>query len=592
METRISALTAATARILAGKPYDNGASRLDISALLAFWKENKFPMLSLDHTGCSLRELPEFKADWQRHKVVFDSLRAEYVALRDRWAQAGIACLMIKSSRTPPSFPYTSDNLDLLVRKSQEEAARAILREQGYVELKHIEEPRKFLFRKFRGGEGVSAIHIHTQVGWEVGFLDNETLWAAAEHPADDPADTVPSAADVVLITLAHGLYENKEYRLADILKIRSCCQSGKIDWQYLERNAGRRGWHDGLCFGLLVFSDIEKAVWNDSSVPAPVLDACRNSLERDPVLSRYYRKISGRLSITLPFRISFIISKYLFYKKVLADRRTSLLTKACDLIRTLFNGLKLKLHIHSQLPRLVTFSGPDGSGKTQHARTLLKSMNACALKTVYFWNRVESSTLVRRGNDLIKTLTGKKREAKGGDTVAPKRREWLENPLLRCLWAYAVAIDLSLDYLLHVRLPLALGKIVVCDRYVYDAAAEMESHLPPGDRFNRLAVRLMLALAPRPHIAYFLDIPNAVATQRKDEDTDADFLRRQREAYTRLTRRFNLCVKKTDGDFNLIADEIVGEVLNPYFDGFRTFINGLFLSNPSQLNPRHTGAK
>src|SRR5205823_442021 len=98
-----------------------------------------------------------------------------------------------KSAGNEPSFPYTSDNIDVLVRPAQGPTAREVLRRLGYVELRNIEEPHKFLFRKFHGGRCVSAIHVHEEVAWLVGFLDDDALWERARQAPDDPAVTVPS---------------------------------------------------------------------------------------------------------------------------------------------------------------------------------------------------------------------------------------------------------------------------------------------------------------------------------------------------------------------------------------------------------------
>ena len=56
-----------------------------------------------------------------------------------------------------------------------------------------------------------------------------------------------------------------------------------------------------------------------------------------------------------------------------------------------------------------------------------------------------------------------------------------------------------------------------------------MEVSLPTEDRLNRFAIRVMLALAPKPNIAFLLDIPNDVCAQRKDEDTGTEYLNQQR---------------------------------------------------------------
>jgi glycosyltransferase involved in cell wall biosynthesis len=45
--------------------------------------------------------------------------------------------------------------------------------ELACVELWNIEEPQKFLFRKFESGESVSAIRLHGRVKWEESFLSS-----------------------------------------------------------------------------------------------------------------------------------------------------------------------------------------------------------------------------------------------------------------------------------------------------------------------------------------------------------------------------------------------------------------------------------
>jgi len=591
METHVSTLTATAVRIAAGTNHDEGKNP-DIPALLAFWKENKCPLLALNHDSLkTLENSPEFNTAREAERNLLSSLKSEYDLVRRQWAKAGISCLVIKSGGTFPSFPYTSDNLDVLVREEQEQAARAILQEQGYVELRNIEEPKKFLFRKFNGGDCVSAIHLHTQVGWEVGFMDEDSLWHRARPSPDDETIIIPSAEDIILITIAHSFYENKRFRLSDIMKIRECLQQGMIDWDYMDGVARQRGWIDGLHFCLLLYTHLEKTLWGEASIPPESISAWKNSLKRKSSVYRYYRR-TLRSPVTLPYKISFTFSKVLYYKKILHDQHYSFGRRIADVIRTLMYGIKLKLRVRPQPSFLVSFSGPDGSGKTQHAQTLIKAVRQCGIKTKYCWSRTATSGLFRFCSTCAKILMRNKVEVRKSGSGVAGRREQLRNPLLRFLWSYLVAADMIFTYFFRVRLLMLRGKVMVCDRYIFDAAAEMACSLFPNDKINRLAIKLMLTLAPKPDIAYLLDIPEDICAQRKVEDTEPDYLRQQRRVYTALAARYNLYTKKTDGDFSVIAGEILREVTTPYYSNFRTFLNGLFLSNPDQLNPRHKGAK
>jgi thymidylate kinase len=588
MKTRLSVVNATIDQIAGGHHEENG-HKPDVPALLAFWKKNKYPLLVLNNSSLApeLISAPEFRAALNEESVIHDSLKAEYNIVREHWERAGIRSLLIKSSGGFPSFPYTSDNLDVLINEKDEAAARDILREEGYAELKNIEEPQKFLFRKFSEGESVSAIHLHTQVGWLVGFMDEKALWERSQAAPDDASIIVPSAEDIILITVAHAFYENKRFRFSDIMKVRERWNQGTIDWAYMEKVATHRGWLDGLHFCLLLCAHLEDAIWGETAVPKAVRESWEASLKRMPYTYRFYQKTVRRAPGALPFYTSFFFSKLLYYKKIFNDKNPSFAVKIYDTLLTLLYGIKLKARINLHPSYLISFTGPDGSGKTVHAQNLEKSLIICALKSKYYWNRTATSGFIRFFSTIIKRLkhqAPKEKETKPG---AAGRVERLHNPLLRFVWTYLAAADMVWSYVLKVRLPMLSGKIVVCDRYVFDAAAEMECSLPPHDRLNRLAIKLMLALSPKPAIAYYLDVPDKVCAERKAEDTDPDYLRRQREAYDKLIKRYNLRVKKSDKNYKIVTDELTLEALNAYYASFEkrfvTRLSSLFVFKPNK---------
>lgn len=586
MKSSLSLLNATLAQIRAGSG-DKDSHASDVTALLAYWQQNKFPLLALNHDS----DLPEIlksteaRAARDAENAVYSSLKREFDIIRDRWAQAGIRSLLIKSGGFYPSFPYTSDNLDVLILEKDKVGARAILLEEGYIELKNIEEPKKFLFRKFAAGASVSAIHLHTRVGWLVGFMDDKAVWERAQAAPDDPATTIPSPEDIILINIAHSLYENKKLRLSDLVKIREWWGRENTDWAYLEKVAEHRGWQDGLLFGVLLYAHLEEAVWGETILPSVIRKTWESSLKRSPLVYRYYQRAIQRTPVSLPFNLSFVFSKYLYYKKILNDKSIGFAARLREVVQTLAIGVKVRTRIRPQPSFLVSFSGPDGSGKTVHAKNLEKILDICEVDKKYYWNRAATSRFIRSFSAIIKTLTGKKTETGDAKPGAAGREARLRNPVVRFFWIYLAALDMVWQYFVHVRLPLLIGRVVVCDRYVYDAAAEIEGSLPANDRLNRLAIRLMLALAPRPDAAYLLDVPEEICAQRKSDNTDADYLHRQRKAYLDLAARYNLKVKKTDGEFGPIADEITREVMIAYYRDYGTFIRGLFLSNPGQLN-------
>ena len=575
----MNTLALLAARLVTDQPPVDGL-REPPEAMLGLLRQNKYPLLGLmPHPAWDwFYGTEDFKRENDAHEAILSSLEADYSEVQAELGREGITPVLIKAW---PGFPYTSDNLDVLVRPDEEGKARLVLTRLGYIELKIAEEPQKFLFARVREGRIVSKFHLHTRIGWGVGFMDEGAFW---ERVRPYGGTLVPSPEDIVLITLSHSFYENKRFTLADLMKLRFCAQGG-LDFDYMERVARSRGWGEGLYFCLLLWAHLEERLWGHTSLPEPSIEGWESHLSR--LSLRYYRRLLRREPV-LPFHVSFLFSKLLYYKKIWGDRGGGLWAKPRDTVLTLVRGIKVRGRLRFLPSFLVTFSGADGSGKTQHAMGLAGTISEY-VKVDYFWNRCAVSRPYR----LLRAVGG--HWLRRGDSRSRPwvdRKSSLSSPLRRVVWVYVVVLDLLWQYLIHVRLPLLRGRTVVCDRYAWDAAAELEASLPHQDRASRLAVRLLLALSPRPNISFLLEAPDHILGQRKQEQTDPCYLSALREAYQKLAQRYPYKAKETGGDFVSLSDEIARETLDCYMDRYHTLLNSLFLSNPSQLNPPREGKR
>jgi dTMP kinase len=144
-------------------------------------------------------------------------------------------------------------------------------------------------------------------------------------------------------------------------------------------------------------------------------------------------------------------------------------------------------------------------------------------------------------------------------------------------------ALELLLQYARHVTLPLILGRVVICDRYIYDALADWAAYFGETAVEQRLAARVLRWLTPRPHISYWLDTPADMAQSRSAEPLPSDFLEAQTEVYRRMALQFGM--QRVDGSQGAgeTSDAIVYQVLSGYFSDYHTLLNTLFLKNPGQ---------
>lgn len=543
-------------------------------------RRNRYPLLMLEEAASRNAQLAS-SARWQQalaeDRAALEEQRTEFMLVREAWQADGIPSVLFKSGGVAPSFPYTSDNVDVLVPRNRTMDARRILMGLGYVWLHNIDEEQKWLFRKFRAGRSVSAVHVHGWVGWDVEF-HGRSIWDGARQAPDDAEVTVPSREDALLVNTAHALYENKEIRLYDLEKIRAQWQH-VLDWDYIESIARKRGWLDGLYVALLISQKMEPALYGVRTAPRDLVKRWKRGLRAYPLQWRYWQSISKR-EVTAPFRVSFAFSKLLYYKKIARDSHDGLRARASNVVRTLAWGVKQKSGVRPQRGRLIALSGLDGSGKTAHAEALSQAMETSEVINRIVWSRCGCSPLYR----ALRGLAGR-----GGPSetpASPGTRPAPRGPL-GAVWAWANALDLALYYQWKVRLPLATGKVVICDRYVADAAVEIANRLGTCDPMSLAAVRALVRLSPRPDAAYLLDVDSEAAAERSLDAEDVADLETQRTLYDRVLLGLRMRLLDVTADFAEANDRLVREVLQEYEDGFATLSNAIFLSNPDQLNPQ-----
>jgi thymidylate kinase len=583
---RVTPACRAAARLAEGEPAAAPPEGWSPAELTRWYQRNKYPLLAFGASAPSwLAADPTFRQACAAEQEWYDTQRGEYLRVRQAWLDRGIDCLMIKSAGNAPSFPHTSDNIDILVRPADGLAARDTLRRLGYVELRNIEEPQKHLFRRFHDGRCVSAIHVHERVAWFVGFMDEASLWARLRPAEDDPMVNLPSPEDAVLINLAHACYENKRLRLNDVMRVRHVLRraDGHLDWAYMERVAASRGWLDGLAFLLLLYADLEVALFGATLVPGGVRERLARLVDRVAFARRRLGELREGGAIALPLDLSYLFCKKLYYRKILADPAESLRRRWRDVGLTLVWGLKLKSGVRPQPGMVVSISGPDGSGKTVHAEALIEALRLSEIKADRFWSRGGSTGLVELANRLRRRLGGAGAAA-SGDSISQRRRR-MEQPLARFAWSWLVAGDQVATYLLRAWLPARFGRVVVADRYVYDTAVEMDASLPSDARWSRLAIAAMLRLAPRPDAAYVLEVSPETARARKPDEVWHTDLAAERWRYRALADRRGLRLLSTEGAFAESNDRLIREVMTRYMASFETWLNSLFLANPSQKN-------
>ena len=566
---------------------------VDWSKVMAILVKNKIPLLPLVQDpllrNCPLLARPDFQQLVMREEASWKSLRHEYALVREDFLKYGISNILFKSVGLAPSFPYTSDNLDVLIHPANIETARNVLYDLGYVELRHIEEPKKFLFRKFNADECVSAIHLHGLVGWGAAFMDEDALWQRCRPSTDDPLVIVPSPEDAVLITIAHSFYENKSVKLIDLMRIRYCFSQGELDCAYMQRVSTDRGWEDGFAFSLMIYSRLERAIYSEGLIPDNALELANQTIEKSFWLKNALERTMGRNDLQFPFKVSFLLGKLFYYRKLLTYPKRNIRARIYSVVATLAAGIKLKLGIRGQRGMLISLSGIDGSGKSSAAQVLLKVFATSDVLAYPCWIRFGSVDWFRKASPISKNNQNEV-SFSGSTTHLERRQNKLKNPFLRMGWLVLNLAYMTLFYNLKVRLSTWFGYVVICDRYIYDALVEIEASLPNSSSLIRLSEWLLMHFCPKPQLSWLFDLTPGEALSRQKFERSSVSLEKElafeRERYLALQKRYQLLLVSNQGDQNVIADLVVLKTLRKYFEDYHTWINGLLFSNPNQMNP------
>lgn len=190
------------------------------------------------------------------------------------------------------------------------------------------------------------------------------------------------------------------------------------------------------------------------------------------------------------------------------------------------------------KLNKFIYITGCDGTGKTTQAHLLIDRLRSQGIKTKHVWLRFPflfSIPLLSyahwRGCSWYEETDGFRHG------YWDFRQSWL----LRTCLPWTLLFDAALASIFHIHLPLLLGKVVVCERYVIDMLVDLS--LASGDPHlhRRLPGQFFYRLLPRHASIFLLELDAATIRQRR-RDLRADWRLHDRlHAYSILSDDLSL---------------------------------------------------
>jgi thymidylate kinase len=211
-------------------------------------------------------------------------------------------------------------------------------------------------------------------------------------------------------------------------------------------------------------------------------------------------------------------------------------------------------------LPRrrlLVGLSGIDGSGKSSQASWLADSLTALGVDVEVVWNDLLGSralNLLAAPPKALLRLAGNRNERLASYEESSPSSGVAVASSVRGIWSTVVTFANSLEQRVLASGPVMRDRVVVFDRSPLDLAVRMQVLYRSNVQMQR---RLVRVAAPRPDLAFLLDIPPEVSLARKDDIWSPSQLVEQATLYHELAPSFG--VRRLDGQRP--PEEIAAEI-------------------------------
>lgn len=195
----------------------------------------------------------------------------------------------------------------------------------------------------------------------------------------------------------------------------------------------------------------------------------------------------------------------------------------------------------------LISLSGIDGCGKSTLARQLQEYFSfQYGLPCRRVWCKFGAHPLSNLHlSNLIKRASGQPaKNSIPSSFPAPQ------------IYARALLLIHLTHIFLAVRQKLLRGEYLICDRYIFDTAVDLQQEIQYST--EKIAVILSIGWLPMPDLKFWLDLPEKLAYQRKPDSASLPFLRQRRALYREIAQEFDLHLIDASLPLDAVFDQLI----------------------------------
>ena len=209
-----------------------------------------------------------------------------------------------------------------------------------------------------------------------------------------------------------------------------------------------------------------------------------------------------------------------------------------------------------------VCFIGIDGSGKTTLAKELVVLLRDKGIESKYVYGRLKPFIMI-----IFITLGRlfflNKKFKSYSEYSDAKKKVIKKKTSLSKIYQCLVLIESIIQIVIKVKIPLFLGKKVICDRYIYDTIiTDLSCDMDYSTDRAINILNNLLRFLPKPDIAFLIDVSEEIAFQRKNDTPTISYLEERREMYLDIGKKYGMIILDGNKDLAELKEQVHKEVV------------------------------